>query len=630
VTGFFDVITQSSTHIFHSALPLAPRESIVRHLYNLHSSPLVRVVQGMPNSWDSTIANMRWPSGIDAITWSPSSQHIAIAGVDSTVEILDSSTLEWLYTMHSPLGTRVFTFSPDGHLLLCCGLSTNSLMNFLVSWDVQTGGAVGVKECEVQAKGCPSAITSSYDGSIIGVAYVDHSIPDKFTICTYELSSGQCVYSHSLGEWFAGIWSHSDSLQFSSIQPGTITIWEVTFTSGDNPKEVKSLYAPSNFSPFEPFSFFPPLYRFAYVAEDAVVILDAQNGKLLLEARDGSFKGSEMSFSPDGHFFACGTTGPEVYLWGESATGYTLHQKFTSSTLSPIPLFSPDKTSIITWDSSMIQLWPLEGPTTSTLMDPPEITGHSEHFILEFSLGEGLVVATRGKSNTVTILDLQLGNQQTIDTGMEVYGLRIVDSTIVVEGRNKLVTWKLPGGDSVPGTTVNINDSIGTTSLKIPRPNRPQSTSISPDLRRIAIRGDAFRVGSAQPLFIHDVLTGRPLAKASANGDMAWFSQDGSQIWCDGEVGREQGWQVVGEHGSTRVNLTPLPVGSPPEGYPWRSSRGYTVTDDGWVLDLRGKRLLWLPPRWRSDERKTRVWNGLFLGLLHKTLPEPVILELEG
>ena len=236
--------------------------------------------------------------------------------------------------MHSPLGTGVFTFSPDSRLLLCCGLSTDSLTNFLINWDVQTGVMVAVRESRAQAKGRPSAITLTHDG-IVGVAYVDRSTPEEFTICIYEIGSGQCIYSHTFDEWFAGIWTHGQSLRFSSIQPGTITVWEVALAPGYDMREVKSLHAPSNFNPFKPFFFFPVLYRLSYVAEDAVLISDTQNGKLLLEARDGSLQESMMSFSPDGQFFACGTAGPDIYLWKEFPIGYKLHRKLTSSTLSP-------------------------------------------------------------------------------------------------------------------------------------------------------------------------------------------------------------------------------------------------------------------------------------------------------
>ena len=70
------------------------------------------------------------------------------------------------------------------------------------------------------------------------------------------------------------------------------------------------------------------------------------------------------------------------------------------------------------------------------------------------------------------------------------------------------------------------------------------------------------------------------------------------------------------------MGTTACPPGVPP----WESSRGYRVTDDGWILSPTQKRLLWLPYRWRSTEDQRR-WGGRFLGLLLHELPEVVILE---
>ena len=38
------------------------------------------------------------------------------------------------------------------------------------------------------------------------------------------------------------------------------------------------------------------------------------------------------------------------------------------------------------------------------------------------------------------------------------------------------------------------------------------------------------------PLYIYDVPTRDPLAMTPAIGNMAWFSQNRSQVWCDGQV----------------------------------------------------------------------------------------------
>jgi hypothetical protein len=63
----------------------------------------------------------------------------------------------------------------------------------------------------------------------------------------------------------------------------------------------------------------------------------------------------------------------------------------------------------------MIQLWPLEGPSSPVPLDPPQITERSEHFILEFSPGRKVsAVVARGKSEVVEILDLDLGPRSSV------------------------------------------------------------------------------------------------------------------------------------------------------------------------------------------------------------------------
>lgn len=59
---------------------------------------------------------------------------------------------------------------------------------------------------------------------------------------------------------------------------------------------------------------------------------------------------------------------------------------------------------------------------------------------------------------------------------------------------------------------------------------------------------------------------------------------------------------------------------SPPEGRPWRSSYGYTFTDNGKIFNHEGKRLISSLPRTQIDER-TRVWGNRCLELWRSQLP---------
>ena len=538
-------------------------------------------------------------------------------------------TLERLYTMYSPLGARVFTFSPDSRLLLCCGVSPDSLTDFVVTWDLQTGGTVGVRESPSQARSYPS-FTASADGEVIGAAYIETSFLDTFAIRVYSIGSGEQVHSHWYDGRVVGIWAHEGSLRFAAIQPARkMTVWEVGLTpSGPGchtvtTPVVETLTTPPDLNLTEPLVFFPALHKISYVSGNILKIWDAKEKIRSLHVRGLDFNGPTMSFSPDGRFFACGTVGSDVYLWKDCAGGYTFHRKITSSVISPSPLFSPDSSSVITWGRSTIQIWPLEDPVTT----PDDILQTSEQrcpFVLGFSPDEGSVAYARLNDTTVTVINPRTGAQKTvIDAGVEIYGLRVDNDTVTVDGDGKLATWDLPKEDDASNGTATLRDCVLSTTSEAGFGSK--HTSISPDLLMIA-RSWGGRVGW---LIISDAKTGKEIGATEVDCEVSWFTPDGSQIWCSGGVGKEQGWEIVRAGVSTKISLVPL-AGSPPKGWPWRSSRGYTVADDGWTLSRESNKVLWLPPRWKSDDGNTRMWSGGFLALLHRTLTDPVILELDA
>ena len=122
VTEFFEVISQSAPHVYHSALQLAPRSSVVWKLYSQQvCSPTARIVTGIPDSWDSCTASTGVNTNNCHAAWSPCGKFIAATSVGS-VEIRDSNTLERLSVLRlhedgGAIGSLIF--SPDGCLLAC-------------------------------------------------------------------------------------------------------------------------------------------------------------------------------------------------------------------------------------------------------------------------------------------------------------------------------------------------------------------------------------------------------------------------------------------------------------------------------------------------------------------------------
>ena len=121
VTEFFEVISQSGPHIYHSALQLTPQLSIVWELYNQQiCSPVARVVVGIPSSWDLCTASVENTHGEHCAVWSPCGQFVAV-GSATIVEVRDSNTLERVSVLRSlfNIAPISITFSHDGYLITC-------------------------------------------------------------------------------------------------------------------------------------------------------------------------------------------------------------------------------------------------------------------------------------------------------------------------------------------------------------------------------------------------------------------------------------------------------------------------------------------------------------------------------
>ena len=608
--------------------------SFVHRLYGKYAHPLVRVVKGVPTSWDPAIVAIKCSATIQHAVWSPCSRFIAISfWYEAGIHVLDAATLKRLKSFTPPGDkTQLLAFSPESRLLMWL---SGSQADFL-SWDLQTGILVS----KVPIGGGKSAkdvcsITYSGSGNTFGVLYKGDN---DTTISIYDIPFSALVYSHPIkGLVTDVIWTNGDYLQFATLGPRSITIWEVGFNTIHPPMRVKSLPTPSNFVPPKQFVFLPTLFRLAFILEETILVWDAQHSKLLLNSEDVEDP-KEMAFSPDGVFFACVTYFQEIYLWKESQTGYTPHRKIMHKDGgNEIPLLSPNGQSIVAPCGDILQLFHTTDSTTSPSSFLAQ-TIQQNRLVLGFLLDESLAVAAQWLNSVAVVLDLKSGAPWLIiDAGMKIYGLRVAGSTVVVVGNDKISTWNLPTRGCILNVTENTNDGIQTTILYRSAPletlKRP-SVLISPDLKYIAITEELD--GNYKDLNIYNVSTGKHLASTTSWGGILWFTPDGHEVWCHWPWG-EEGWAIVedGESDVTRLeglNSAQGPSGGPP----WQPSHGWQVVDNEWILSSNRKKLLWLPHHWQVDLEGIKmgeqllVWSGRFLALRDPELPEIVILELLG
>ena len=620
VAAYFEIIRASSPHIYHSALALAPKMSIVRKLYEPHSHPLGRIVHGVSELWDSNASAATSPFSVGQAAWSPCNSFIAICPWDTIrVDILDSVTLQRLQTFGPLEGLAqplALIFSPERCMLTYSGreahrhahdaLSTTMDKKVLIiTWDIQTGGVVSTIEWETQV-GVSSEkthITYSMDGKMVAILCRGNRG------AIFNVVSG--VYMHDVdcrqldGSSLCHIWTHGESIRFATAGPSGIAIWEVGFTLGDKFGEVKVISVLDDVNSGEGFGFLP--------ASDQ----DPCPNPLI-------------TFLSDNSIFACSNTRSVIYLWKKLPTSYIFDR-------IPKPheevLLSPSGKSFIIFYGTSIRLWHMNSFTTapsSTSVQPERVRG----FVLDFLLDRSLAVVVYQSENTVTLLDLSSGVPwYTIKAPLKIYGLRMKKNAIAVIGCNEIITWNIPEDNSLLGVSLDIGDSTQTVHLSGGPESwdrkDPNNVAMSPDFCHIAFIRDrkfGFEYEGCMDLEVYHASTGKYLDSTTTSlVATLWFSSSGDDIWYANES-RAEMWTITGDRLVHKMAIGDFEHG--PQKCPWKSSCGYQITYDGWVLSPGGKHLMMLPPHWQLG-RRCRMWNGKFLALLHPTLPEPVVIEVE-
>ena len=646
VATFFEVINASAPHIYHSALPLSPRTSTMWKLYKPYANPLVRLVFGIPTSWGSSTATFKHANKILAVAWSPCSRFIAVAtGSSGGIQILDAVTLDQLLIM-SPIpleeDDHSLKFSPGGHFLTLCLKAHQDV--HIVSWDVQTGGLT----CNVELSKTAHfhSMTYSECGTMVGCLFVELSF--GATICTCNILTNTSIATHVLREKAMGVWTHGNHLKFATLNYTAITIWEAEFTFVKPPKAIQSLPIPPDIDYFAPIQFNPTLNCLGFYSksiDSPLIVWDTQHSTSFLDWIDPHhptdlFQGHtdhfRETFSPDGHLFAY-TIDSGVSIWKHSPTGYTHLQNIAVQSVYGKVHFSPNRKFILVRSNpDAFQLWPTEDPVTS-LHGPSSQTLHqeAEDFALEFCSANSVVVVVRNGGKVVTVLDLSCGSPQlTIDMNTEVYGVGVVENAALVFSDGKVFTWNIPIRGGAVDCRVNISNSISTTRLDNQWESKESdksmlasltsySVAISPDSQYVAI-------GRRGKLYTCDMATGNCLENGLILPTMVWFTPDSSEVQCLGSSRGVHWWKIDKDTGFCITELVDQSLTEDLPGFPWFSTLGNKITDNGWLLNPSGKQLLWLPHHWRlGDTRRTRKWSRHYLALLHGGLSEPVILDLQ-
>ena len=565
VTKFFEPISVSAAHIYHSALELCPMSSIVRRLYYHRGRPITpwpRVMIGAPDSWDHVVSISNKDHKYRFCIWSPCGRFIA-AQTTKAVEIRDQLTFELLTTLQPTEPVRPLagplTYSPDGHSLACVSYTS------IVIWDIQTGGVAEEIRCGFKN----ISMAWSLDQRTIGF------IDSEKRVRTHDLVSGTTM---SPGE-FSSIshpyfWAHERSFRILRTVPSgrydeaIVEVLEV----GHTLTKIYSFSFMRNIMP--QFTF-----NISYSPTACRIAISAHHSLHIFEDRKSIFCPSESEnisfhcFSSDGSLFAA-AAGERIRVWKYISRLYMQWKELrcpghTSSFLQ----FSPTQLSILGSFGGILQGWRLHDPPNTPETDHRQYAGLSR---------SGNYIATAYRLEmTITVTNLHSqAPSQLIDTDLKIEGLALSGSILLVFGSETVVAWLLTEEGLVRGVLggrrAGRSNSVWATSLShfTPRP----VFKVEGYLGTIAPNGE-----DSSRYIIYHTETGEIFQPDQVHRRLnsPWKRLD------ELSAGRD----YFGFHNLTQHD-------APPE-RGWQTSK--VTVGEGWVKDSEGRHRLWVPVEWRAD-----------------------------
>ena len=323
-------------------------------------------------------------------------------------------------------------------------------------------------------------------------------------------------------------WAHNDTFWFATSSEANgklvINIQEFQPTSDPPLLVVESFPVPSHHGTF---SFSPVSFHASFITENEVTILNVQDSKILLSTQVTQQLHTQSShFSPDGHYFACGTSESRISIWKNTPTGYELW-----STLQPrLPFkkfaFSPTAISVLAWGSTGIQLlYPESSASPQSPIETKPTSQHRNYLVACSTDGKHITIAQQ-KDSIVTVLDPLFGTTLWfICVGVVIQDIKVVDNILFVADGYGVFSWDLGAGEIECHTSrVTVCDSI----------------AIGHDVDKSVLSNDcshiAFTVGRS--VFLYDIQAQEILIERVMDGVVTniQFSQDGCQLGVFGET----------------------------------------------------------------------------------------------
>ena len=564
MTTFFEPINASATHIYHSALELCPASSTIRRLYyDRHNriAHLPRVVVGTPDSLDPVIPFSGKDHDYGFCAWSPCGQFVA-AQKEKAVEVRGRHTFELVSIMEPAETTLRLTgplaYSPDGRSLAC--VSDFSV----VVWDIQTGGIAQQIECRTD--------NISMEWSPDGRKIVTAGNWETPSVNTYDIATGVTLSNGKFRPRDSlRLWRYNGSLRVTAMRINLGTASIDTFEVGGSLTNIHSFRPRISgcYSPKIPdISFSPATHHLSIRVDSELRVFRSEVSDQLLW-KEGRF--FSHCYSSDGSLFAAsGEDG--VQIWRCSSDYYSswkifLPQDCANSSLQLLPAPS----SLLVHSRSILQVWRLDDlpavPSDSRTERQYAQLARSGNYLLVYHPGKGIISTVEVHSKPP---------RQTIDPGVTVDALVVINNVLLAKGGGEVIAWLLTEEGCVDGVTrgrAGDKDRIWDMGL----------LRLLSDLTcKVEGQFGVIECGVRAPL-VFDTTSGKILQHTT---QALQFFGDPPNLLRPALCGRDYSHLY---HPSQR--------NTPPEDV-WQTSE--TTLREGWVKDPEGRHKLWIPVEWRA------------------------------
>ena len=495
----FDIIRNSPSHIYHSALPLFPSSSWLCKCYSAGPSPVVKVVKGLPAEWGACSRTVF----LSSYTWTLSYHDgtIAIGSKSGDIIILNSTTgIQTAVLSGHTNEVMCVEFSSDGALLV-----SGSSDKTVKLWDIQTGGVVktffghtGKVRCVSISMDCTKIASRS-----------------SVTICLWDTQTGKCYYTINGGGLPYQISFSPTNPQYfifvslDATDVGRISQWDTNGHQIKSPHDGKCS------------AFSPDGTKLVSCHKAAITVQNLNSGTTVSTFHVEDDKTGCCCFSPDGRLVAVAAD-RFIYIWDITSSDPHLIRTFIGHTnkVNSIVFSSPSTLISASLDQS-IKFWQLFTSSIEPVETSPEPTPITLPLVSSISLQARHEIAIASDvAGIVKTWDISASPHgtpiQSLTTDSRYIDTKLVDSRLIF-------VWYV--GEIL--NIWNVEKEEFTLQLHISKHN-------TIDLR---ISGDGSKIFHIHSEFIQawDIWTGVNMCTVWGKGHygIELLAVDGSRVWIE-------------------------------------------------------------------------------------------------